>query len=248
LEPLQQAGAKLTPSRITTGAWRIKEAPDLLSELVANGQVYLQDEASQLVAQAVDAKEGNRVLDLCAAPGSKTTQIADLTLDAATIVAADLHEHRLRMVVSLAKLHALKSIHPITLHGLQPLPLVEKSFDCVLVDAPCSGTGTLRRNPEIRWRITNDDIKDLSARQQRLLFNAARRVKPGGRLIYSTCSVEPEENEVVVQAFLDNNESFEPAPLPVESLLMTSTNTARTWPQRDGTDGFFISAFRRKGE
>jgi 16S rRNA (cytosine967-C5)-methyltransferase len=247
---LQESGAELVPSRIAKHAWRMTGAGSLLAELVAEGQVYLQDEASQLVAEVLDVKPGQRVLDLCAAPGSKTTLVADRWLDSAAksivIVASDLYEHRLRTVVSAAKLQGLKSIQCVALDGRRPLPLAERSFDRVLVDAPCSGTGTLRRNPEIRWRISPADIKDLSGRQKQLLFNAAPVVKPGGRLIYSTCSVEPDENEDVVEAFLENNQTFRSVQLPLSSSLITSSGAARTWPQREGTDGFFIYAFERK--
>jgi len=251
-ERLRQCGVELVPSKVVNGAWRMTGAGSLLAELVAEGQLYLQDEASQLVAQVLDARPGQRVLDLCAAPGSKTTQIADQCLNSAAIstiiVASDLHEHRLRTVVSSAKLHGSTNIHCLALDGLQPLPLAESAFDRVLVDAPCSGTGTLRRNPEIRWRISPADIQDLSRRQKQLLFNAARVVKPGGRLIYSTCSVEPDENEDVVQTFLENNQTFRLGQLLLDSSLLTPLGAARTWPQRDGTDGFFICAFERKGE
>jgi 16S rRNA (cytosine967-C5)-methyltransferase len=247
LERLRRAGASLIPSKVASRAWRITGAGSLLSELTANGEVYLQDEASQLVSQALAAKPGDRVLDLCAAPGSKTTQIANNNSDSATIVASDLHEHRLRAVVSAAKSQGLKSIHCVALDGLRPLPLAEESFDRVLVDAPCSGTGTLRRNPEIRWRISPADIEELSGRQKQLLFNAARTVKPGGLLVYSTCSVEPDENEEVRQTFLENNDSFESVRLPLDSSLVGSSDFARTWPHREGADGFFICAFARKG-
>ena len=110
----------------------------------------------------------------------------------------------------------------------------EGTFDRILIDAPCSGTGTLRRNPEIRWRISPADIADLARRQTQLLFNAAQVLKPGGRLVYSTCSVEPDENEAVAQTFLENNERF------------TLSNSAHTWPHREGTDGFFVCAFTRR--
>jgi 16S rRNA (cytosine967-C5)-methyltransferase len=246
LERLRESGAELVPSRVTPGAWRISGAGRVLVELAAAGQVYLQDEASQLVAALLDARPGQKVLDLCAAPGSKTTQIADVSRDSALIVAADLYEHRLRTVISSARLQGMKSIHCVVLDGLGPLPLSESSFDGVLVDAPCSGTGTLRRNPEIRWRISPADIEDLAERQKQLLFNAANVVKPGGRLVYSTCSVEPEENEEVVQTFLENNESFELAELALDPKQLTSLGSARTWPHREGSDGFFICAFARK--
>jgi 16S rRNA (cytosine967-C5)-methyltransferase len=247
LERLRLAGAEVVASAIAPGAWRVNGAGQLLGELVTGGLIYLQDEASQLVAAALQVEPGQRILDLCAAPGSKTTQIADLALDSALIVAADLHLHRLKTIVSAAQSQTLRSIQCLALNGLDALPLAEQSFDRVLVDAPCSGTGTLRHNPEIRWRISPADLTDLSERQRQLLVNAAAAVKPGGRLVYSTCSVEPDENEDVVKSFLENNERFRLIQLPLAACLLTSNGGARTWPHRDGTDGFFLSAFERTG-
>jgi len=131
------------------------------------------------------------------------------------------------------------------LDASQPLPFRDGLFDRVLVDAPCSGTGTLRRNPEIRYRITVEDIPNLSTRQKQFLFNAASVVKPGGRLIYSTCSVETEENEEVVETFLGMTDRFRQISVAVDSLLLTPSGAARTWPHLQGTDGFFIAAFER---
>ena len=246
VEQLRASGATLTPSKIAIGAWRITDAESLLSTLVSDGKIYIQDEASQLVAGVLGAQPGERVLDLCAAPGSKTTQIADAAQDAALVVAGDMHSHRLRTVVQTSQSQGLRRIYCVTLDGLQPLPFEIETFDRVLVDAPCSGTGTLRRNPEIRWRISPAAIEDLSRRQQQLLLNASQFVKPGGRLVYSTCSVEPEENEQVAQAFLENRETYESAQLPLDVTLLTGAGGARTWPHRHDTDGFFISSFTRK--
>ena len=231
---LRDAGASLVASEIVNGAWRVSGGAAVLAQLARAGEIYLQDEASQLVAAVVGAQPQERILDLCAAPGSKATLMADLTRDSAVIVAGDIHQHRLRTVVSSADLQRLTGIHCVTLDGLQPLPFLEGTFDRVLLDAPCSGTGTLRRNPEIRWRISPADIADLARRQTQLLFNAAQVLKPGGRLVYSTCSVEPDENEAVVQTFLENNERF------------TLSDSVRTWPHREGTDGFFVSTFGLK--
>ena len=246
IDLLRSSGADVLASKVTKGAWRVSGTGNLLRELVRGGQVYIQDEASQLVAEVLDAKSGDRVLDLCAAPGSKTTQIADRAADSAKVIASDLREHRLHTVSGTAKLHGLRSISSVALDGLRPLPFKENSFDRVLVDAPCSGTGTLRRNPEIRWRISAEDIRELATRQKQLLFNASRVVRPGGRLVYSTCSVEPEENEEVVKAFFEGNDEFRQPELPVNHWLITASGAVRTWPHRGGADGFFIAAFERK--
>ncbi len=241
---LRASGAQLEPSKIAKNAWRINGGGQLLFELVAAGQIYIQDEASQMVPEALDAQAGECVLDSCAGPGSKTTQIADGLNGSGAVIASDIHAHRLRTVAETSSLHQLVNVHCLVLNGLEPLPLRENSFDRVLVDAPCSGTGTLRRNPEIRWRISAGDIDDLSARQSQLLRNASRMVKPGGRLVYSTCSVEPEEDELVAQTFLENNSNFSAVQLPF-SYAITIGGGVRTWPQHQDTDGFFVASFQR---
>lgn len=244
LKQLRDGGASIESSRIAAHAWRIKGGGQIGHELARAGQIYFQDEASQLVAQLVGAKPGDRVLDLCAAPGSKTTQIASTAQ--ARLVASDIHWQRINTVRQTSQLQNLENIACVVLNGESELPFREGTFEQVLVDAPCSGTGTLRHNPEIRWRISAADISDLSHRQRQLLNNASRVVKPGGRLVYSTCSVEPEENEEVVLAFLESNQDFEIAALDIQERLKTPLGAARTWPQRNDTDGFFVAAFARK--
>jgi 16S rRNA (cytosine967-C5)-methyltransferase len=231
LSKLSAVGAALESSNIVDGTWRVSGAPALLRELNGAGEIYLQDEASQLVAQEVEVKSGERVLDLCAAPGGKTTMMADRSGDGAIIVAADRSPARLATVVNTMRLHELKSIKAVLLDALEPLPFAPRSFDKILVDAPCSGTGTLRRNPEIRWRLTPVDIFNLAKQQQYILRQAIEVLKPGGCLIYSTCSVEREENEEVIHEVLANDERLQ------------LKKTRRTWPQRDGCDGFFIAVF-----
>src|SRR6266568_2856578 len=243
---LRSAGASLFPSQIAPGAWRVTGAGDLLRESARTGRIYIQDEASQLAARVVEARVGDRVLDVCAAPGSKTTQLADLAGDRALVVAGDLHEHRLRTLKKISATHGLNGIRCVVFDGLRDLPFRDSTFDRVLVDAPCSGTGTLRRNPEIRWRISIGDIEALAARQGSILRNASRMVKAGGRLVYSTCSVEPEENEQVAAEFLEQSDDFRQAALPLNPSLITTSGAARTWPHRYGADGFFIAAFERR--
>lgn len=244
LQRLRDAGATVEASEIAAHAWRLQGGEDLAHEFSRAGKIYFQDEASQLVAQIVGAKPGDRVLDVCAAPGSKASQIAaQRNVD---VVAGDIHLHRLRTVRQTVGLQALTNVETVMLDGRSGLPFPEGTFERVLVDAPCSGTGTLRHNPEIRWRISAEDIIELSSRQRQILTNAAVVVRPGGRLIYSTCSVEPEENEAVVKAFSSSFENFEPATLSVKARLLTSASSVRTWPHRDDTDGFFVAAFTRK--
>jgi 16S rRNA (cytosine967-C5)-methyltransferase len=246
LEELRNAGALLTPSSITPDAWRIEGASGHLREMARLGLVYIQDEASQLVAHVLAAQGVECVLDACAAPGSKTTHIASLTPDLKLLVAGDIHAHRLRIVREACALLSLDHVRQVVYDASAGLPFVAGAFERVLVDAPCTGTGTLRRNPEIRWRISNSDVAELAARQQRILGNAARTVAAGGRLIYSTCSVEPEENEAVIAAFLRENDDFKQVRLTAPAFLLSEQGTtARTWPQRDGADGFFIAALER---
>jgi 16S rRNA (cytosine967-C5)-methyltransferase len=239
VEQLRAAGAIIEPSKVAEDAWRVSGAASLVRELAEEGKIYLQDEASQLVAQTVDLKAGERALDLCAAPGGKTTLMAQRANDnaarvenSALIVASDRSAKRLDTVIKMTASQNLTSLKPLLLDAAQQLPFGNSVFDRILVDAPCSGTGTLRRNPEIRWRISNRDITDLATQQRLFLKNAARVLKPGGQLVYSTCSVEPDENEAVVRHFLQNNQQFE------------QLTTRRTWPQHEGTDGFFIASFR----
>ncbi|HYV83875.1 MAG TPA: 16S rRNA (cytosine(967)-C(5))-methyltransferase RsmB [Pyrinomonadaceae bacterium] len=228
LSKLSAAGATLESSDIVNGAWRVSGATSLLREMSIAGEIYLQDEASQLVADAMEVKRGERVLDLCAAPGGKTTLMADRAGDAAFIVAADRSSTRMATVVSTTRLHELKSITPVILDATEQLPFERESFDRVLVDAPCSGTGTLRANPEIRWRLAPTDFANFAAQQKRILSRAVAVLKPGGRLVYSTCSVEREENEEVI-----------------ETIDLKLIKTLRTWPHREGADGFFVGIFQK---
>jgi len=232
LAQLQEVGGIVDPSAVARGAWRVSGATSVLRELVANGKIYLQDEASQLVAQTVNVQPGERVLDLCAAPGGKTTLMAQRAEDRGLIVAADRSAKRLETVLKITASHNLTSIKSLLLDAAQELPFENSAFDRILVDAPCSGTGTLRRNPEIRWRISDNDIHELAAQQKLFLKNAARVLKHGGQLVYSTCSVERDENEEVIHNFLREHPDFK-----LEKSL-------RLWPHREGTDGFFIASLQ----
>ncbi len=249
LERLRAAGFAAEPSKIAPGAFRAEGAgaAGVLRVLAAEGLVYMQDEASQLVAHVLGARAGERVLDACAAPGSKTTQIAALAGDRAHVAAGDFYEHRLRTVEESCARLGVRGVRTFALDAAGALPFADGAFDRVLVDAPCTGTGTLRHNPEIRWRLRPEDIAELATLQRRILAAAARTVRPGGRLVYSTCSVEREENEDAVAAFLDSHADFRQLPaLPAPETLLLPSGAARTWPQRDGADGFFVAALIRE--
>jgi 16S rRNA (cytosine967-C5)-methyltransferase len=244
LTSLRAAGARLVQSDIAPNSWKVLGGGVELRELTEKGNIYIQDEASQLVPHLLDVQPYQIVLDACAAPGSKTTLIAGLADDRARIFAGDLNTARLRLVGQAAGMQGLRSIQSVALDA-ENLPFLPRSFDRVLVDAPCSGTGTLRRNPEIRWRITNADVSALSHQQLRILESASRTLKPGGRLIYSTCSVEKDENELVVERFLKHHPEFFPISPSVGSQSVSEQGCIRIWPHLDGADGFFAAAIER---
>ena len=250
VEELRGSGLVVTPSRVAPGAWRVEGgagAGAALRLLAGEGLVYLQDEASQLVAHVVGARPGERVLDACAAPGSKTTHVAALADGRAHVVAGELNANRLRLLAETCRRMGAEGVWVVGLNAEGRLPFADGAFDRVLVDAPCTGTGTLRHNPEIRWRLSRESFPELAALQSRILAEAARVVRPGGRLVYSTCSVEREENEEVVKAFLRSDADFtqaEAAPAP--AALRLPDGAARTWPHRDDVDGFYVAALAKK--
>ncbi|MGO9124740.1 MAG: 16S rRNA (cytosine(967)-C(5))-methyltransferase RsmB [Terriglobales bacterium] len=197
---LESQGVKLAPGNLLMTARRVIAGDLARTQAFRQGRVAIQDEASQLVALLVG--KAARILDCCAAPGGKTRLLAERNPEAG-IVAVELHPHRARL---LRKLVPAKNVQVITA-DMRALPIAQ-FFDRVLVDAPCSGTGTLARNPEIKWRLKTRDLLDLQARQLTILQSAMQRVAPGGGLVYSTCSLEPEENQSVVESALSADSSF----------------------------------------
>jgi 16S rRNA (cytosine967-C5)-methyltransferase len=197
---LKAAGVELAPGRLLRSARRILSGNFQDTRAFRDGRVAVQDEASQLVALLVG--KGQRILDCCAAPGGKTRILAEQNPHV-KIVAVELHPHRARL---LRKLVPAPNVEVVAA-DIRELP-VSTHFDRVLVDVPCSGTGTLARNPEIKWRLKPEDLMDLHERQLAILQAAMRQVAPGGRLVYSTCSLEREENQEVVDRALAANASF----------------------------------------
>jgi 16S rRNA (cytosine967-C5)-methyltransferase len=246
---LKLEGVTARESDIAPGAFVIVEGPSaIVNRAARQGLIYVQDEASQLVSILLDVEPGHRVLDLCAAPGSKSSHIAALAEDKAWIVSCDLHHHRLATLIATCRRLGINSIDALALDATRALPFSEyaPAFDRVLVDAPCSGTGTLRGNPEIKWRLLPDDITRLAGLQLNLLKRAASAVAASGRLVYSTCSVEPEENEEVVRRFLDCNTQFRAIRPNARGDLLTAEGFVRTFPHDHGTDGFFAALLKKR--
>jgi 16S rRNA (cytosine967-C5)-methyltransferase len=238
------AGVRVVQSALVAGGFRVEGGgAETLNRLAEKGLIYIQDEASQLTSLLVDAREGDLVLDLCAAPGSKSSHLSALTNDLATVIACDLHPHRLQTLNATCARLGVRNVFTFACDATHSVPLLNSvKFDRILLDAPCSGTGTLRHHPEIKWRLTPDDIARLAGIQSALLRQAARCLKTNGRLVYSTCSIEREENEEVVEAFLKESKEFRKAPPasgPRETL--TQDGFFRTFPHKHVTDGFFVA-------
>ena len=248
LADLEREGVITRESRIAQGGFVVESGHGSpVARAAQQGLIYIQDEASQLVSRLLEPKSGERVLDLCAAPGSKSSHIAALAGDKAWVLACDRHHHRLTTLLATCSRLGVRSIETIVLDAASALPLVfvGGEFDRVLVDAPCSGTGTLRGNPEIKWRLLAGDLPRLAELQLRLLEQGASAVATGGRLVYSTCSIEAEENEEVINRFLERVTAFKVIEPKAPPLLITGDRYVRTFPHRDGTDGFFAAVLER---
>jgi 16S rRNA (cytosine967-C5)-methyltransferase len=249
---LIQNGVNLAPGKLLASARRVRSGNVTGTRAFAEGRVTIQDEASQLVGLLVG--RGSRILDCCAAPGGKTRIIAERNPDA-SMVALELHPHRARL---LRRLVSVKNVEVITADVCEFT--ASAGFDRVLADVPCSGTGTLAHNPEIKWRLKAQDLANLQARQSGILRSAMRQVAPGGRLVYSTCSLEREENEEVVEKALAPEPSFcaidcrvELERLRAEGELvwgnidsLMSGLFVRTIPGVQQCDGFFVAILQKR--
>ncbi len=250
-EELKREGVELAAGSLIAMARRVVSGHVTQTKMFRSGQAAIQDEASQLVALLVG--HGSRILDCCAAPGGKTRVMAQRNPDT-TIIAAELHPRRARLMRTMVTEPNVQIIAA----DARSLPL-SANFDRVLADVPCTGTGTLARNPEIRWRLKPEDLGDLQARQIAILQSAMCHVAPGGRLVYSTCSLEPEENEEVLARAMAGNPAFRVANccqqlerLQAEGELvwpdldsLTSGPYLRTIPGVHPCEGFFAAVLER---
>ena len=234
------------PTRYAPDGLTVTRGNPLTTPLANRGVFVVQDEASQLVAELTRVRPGERVLDTCASPGAKTTALAAMMEDRGLLVATDVRGRRLDLLRHMVTSCEATCVRIMQMDLRELLPFRER-FDCVLVDAPCSGLGTIRRDPEIRWRRTEADLNRMADTQVTMLERAADVVRSGGRLIYATCSSEPEENERVVERFLDLRQEFRSAPpegwdhhvLPGLDAVVDEDGYLRTDPYRHGLEAFF---------
>jgi len=216
-----------------------------------DGGVEVQDEGSQLLCHLVAPKRGEMVVDFCAGAGGKTLALGALMRSTGRLYAFDISPKRLAGLKPRLARSGLSNVHPQRIEGIND-PRVKRlagKIDRVLVDAPCSGLGTLRRNPDMKWRQTPEDVRELAAKQASLLAAAARLVKPGGRIVYATCSILDEENREIAEAFLAGHAQFRLIPavevLEKERIDLDMGKYFEVWPHRHGTDGFFAAVFER---
>ena len=237
----QVEAAGLAPRALAVpGAWQAPAGH--LAALASASVLYLQDAGSQIAARL--AFRPGRVLDACAAPGGKALLMADLADSSDRVVGLEASPRRLRALAALAQRWGSKAL---CLGGDALRPPFRASFDSVLLDAPCSGLGTLGRHPDIRWRMRETEVARQAERQARLIESVSALVGPGGRLVYSVCSPEPEEGPGVVGPFLEGRPDFHPAPLPDWARSFSGPDGfLRTGPEQYGGDAFFVAALDRR--
>ncbi len=259
---LAKAGIKAVNTPYSPWGLRIAGKPALnKSEAFLRGDFEVQDEGSQLLSMLLDAKRGEMVVDFCAGAGGKTLAIGAMMRNTGRLYAFDTSAHRLDAFKARFKRSGLSNVHPAAIAHERDdrVKRLSGKMDRVLVDAPCTGLGTLRRNPDLKWRQSLQGVEEMAVKQAAILQSAARMVKPGGRLVYATCSVLPQENEAIAEAFSAANPDW--VALPVGEVLtglkvadaqtLCSGGDAgqlylRLWPHRHGTDGFFAAVWQKK--
>jgi len=257
LAQLKAAGIQAFDTPFSPWGLRMPAKPNLSKlALFEQGHIEVQDEGSQLLAMLVDAKRGEMVADFCAGAGGKTLALGASMRNTGRLYAFDTSPHRLDALKPRLARSGLSNIHPVAIAHERDdrIKRLRGKMDRVLVDAPCTGLGTLRRNPDLKWRQSPQSVVELTAKQTAILASAARLLKAGGRLVYATCSVLPEENEAIAQAFTASHPGWKPVPVaelldslkvPQASSLCTADGLyLRLWPHRHGSDGFFASVWQ----
>ncbi|MDR2240330.1 MAG: RsmB/NOP family class I SAM-dependent RNA methyltransferase [Zoogloeaceae bacterium] len=252
LARLAEEGLAAEAGRLSPLAIRLKEKPALQKHpLYLDGTLEVQDEGSQLLGFLLAPRRGEMVADFCAGAGGKTLLLGALMRSTGRLYAFDVSDKRLARLRERVARAGLSNVHPVTIAGENDnrVKRLAAKLDRVLVDAPCSGLGTLRRNPDLKWRQTPASVAELARKQQNILAGAARLVKPGGRLVYATCSVLTEENDDVVAAFLAAHPDFRQISaqeiLHRQGIALACGESLRLTPHAHGTDGFFAVALEK---
>lgn len=252
IEKLREKGLTPIPADYSPDGI-VLEGPPPVSELplFKEGVYIIQDEASQMVTFVLDPKAGEKILDGCASPGGKTTHIAQRMENRGEVYALDLTKEKLSLIDEMGRRLGIKIVKPLKGDATKPLPVLrEMKFDRILADVPCSGFGTLRKNPDLKWRRKEEDIKRLSDLQLAILNNLSGYLKKGGILVYSTCTVFREENENVIEHFLEEHPEFYLEPvssvLPEKCHRFVKGGYLKTFPPQNGMDGFFAARLIRK--
>ncbi|MCR4435895.1 MAG: 16S rRNA (cytosine(967)-C(5))-methyltransferase RsmB [Clostridiales bacterium] len=253
MESLKASGMEVEDGRYVPEAVVIKN-PGSVSRLdeFKKGYFQVQDESSMLAAKVLDPKPGQLVMDVCSAPGGKATHMAELMKNQGIVVARDIHEHKVRLIKDSASRLGLNIIKTDVFDAAVVDERYVGKADRVLVDAPCSGLGIIRRKPDIKWARGAEDKKEILALQARILDASSRYVKPGGALVYSTCTIDGEENEEMVRKFVEANEGFQlddissslPDSLPGQDI---HNGYVQLFPNVHKTDGFFIAKIVKRG-
>ena len=259
---LAKAGIKAVPTPYSPWGLRIAGKPALnKSEAFLRGDFEVQDEGSQLLALLLDAKRGEMVVDFCAGAGGKTLAIGASMRSTGRLYAFDTSAHRLDSFKPRMARSGLSNVHPAAIAHERDdrVKRLSGKIDRVLVDAPCTGLGTLRRNPDLKWRQSPQAVDEMAVKQAAILQSASRMLKSGGRLVYATCSVLPKENESIAAAFSEANPDFTPLDAGEVLTGLKAANAfslcaggesghlyLRLWPQRHATDGFFAAVWQKK--
>ena len=245
-EELHQADVKVRPHAWVPDCLELSGTGDLTAiPAFREGKFLVQDPAARLVSLIAGIRPGQKVLDVCAAPGGKSLSAAFAMEGKGSIVACDLHENKLKRIQESADRLDVDIIATEAADGRVFRSEWESGFDVVLVDAPCSGLGIIRKKPDTRYKKA-DDLFTLPVIQSAILDNAARYVRPGGTLVYSTCTILSEENEQVTQAFLVEHSGFTSEPFELPQPVGKTDGSLTLWPQRHDTDGFYICRMTRR--
>lgn len=222
-----------------------KGASQFFTHLLSSGEAYVQSASSMVPVHVLEPKAGETVLDMCAAPGSKTTQMAEWMKNEGTIDAWDLYPHKISLIKKNAKKEGITIIHAGARDSSKPMPQVNGKYDKILLDAPCSGLGVLGHKAEIRWRRQEADLEAFPPLQQKLLTCAASYLKSGGTLVYSTCTLNRAENEDMIRWFLSEHPEFEPVDFTLSDTQTSEHGIMTLWPDEWDSDGFFVAKLKK---